>query len=200
VFEGRAIRQSVATTTSSVRGGPSEVAASGPMRLGSRVMLSPVIQRIATWLCLVASVWMGLSPAQAFVLCLAPDGSVSLEVAVEGHCAGCPSSCLGHEVQLPSECSSCSHEDADGLPEPDQAALIAGADCSCVDIVLPSTDDDRVQARSGCPHAEAMVAVAPAADAIPVLWPPDVWLRLRVDPHERPPPNLALLRSVVLVI
>lgn len=163
-------------------------------------MFSPAIQRIAIRLCLVASVWMGLAPAQAFVLCLEPGGAMNLEVAVDGHCAGCPMSCVGHEFQLTSECNACSPADASWSPESDHVVLTKEDGCSCLDVVLPSTDNDRVQAKSCWPKVESLVALAPAFDESQILPALACSARLRIGCAERPPPGLALLRSVVLLI
>jgi hypothetical protein len=50
------------------------------------------IEKIAGWLCLVLTLLTGAVPAQSFVICIEPDGCVTLEAADSaGACGGCES-------------------------------------------------------------------------------------------------------------
>ncbi len=51
-------------------------------------------QKIAGWVALAAYLLVGVVPFSGLVLCLEPDGCLSLEAAVEGSgCGPCPSEC-----------------------------------------------------------------------------------------------------------
>lgn len=166
-------------------------------------MLSPVIQRLGALLCLVASLWMGLGPAQAFVLCCEPDGSVSLEVAVGVRCGGCPAACEAHEPATPS-CEDGGSACADGAcrttADAGNGVSTHASRCPCIDIVLPSADGDRLQPKSVQPEIGKLIALAPAIGAAWLRPPFSLPAPQSLACSERPPPVLALLRSVVLIV
>ena len=165
-------------------------------------MFCPAIRRVTAWLCLVVSLWMGLAPAQALVLCLEPDGRVSLEVAVGGRCADCTEA-RGTREPMPT-CGgndNTSQDEGAGRPaHTGTAAFDAHSGCPCIDIAIPGADNDRVQPRSVPSQVERLVALAPAFDVERSLPPPPFAALPRLWPSDRPSPGLALLRSVVLLV
>lgn len=164
-------------------------------------MRAAAIQRFTAWLCLAAALWMGLAPAQTFVLCLEPDGSMDLELAVDGRCTGCGVSCravMPKSATCQDGGTTCVEEGCAPPTSHGQAAAAVDDGCPCIDLVLPTTGDDRIQPKPSQPDADHPVACAPAID-MAQGWPP-AGARSCVTPAERPPPALALLRSVVLLI
>ena len=140
-----------------------------------------LLHRLTAWLCLTAAVLMGVAPAQPLVLCLEPDGSVSLEASATGTtCDGCPIA-----------------------PNCDQASggtIVTGseASCPCVDTPVPAIgDEDRLPAKSLDLHPDvlgtpALAAFEPAPTAAllrhrpPTVGPP------------RPSSSTQHIRTVVL--
>ena len=146
-------------------------------------MRAPMLQRrkdwrLADWLCALVALVLSLAPAQGFVVCLEPDGSVALEPASAG-CAGCPDS---------------------GEPEPASSSHAPdGECCPCVDIPIrvPGAKPAEGRARAEDPGWISLPAPAPpsAIPAVPAGAP------ARAErPREALRPALALrcLRSVVL--
>lgn len=144
-------------------------------------MRTPILRRVTAWLCLAAALLMSVSPTQALVLCLEPDGSFALELATaDSACDGCA---------LPATA-------ADRTPS---VTLAADRDCcACIDIpVSIRSDEDRLDVRRVEVNLAApslplpiVVAVLPLAQ----LSQPSV---LRERPP-RPSSLLTLVRSVVL--
>lgn len=106
------------------------------------------IERIAGWLCLVLTLLTGAVPAQSFVICIEPDGCVTLEAADSGGaCGGCES----HAV-----------EPGKSAEELSPALDIA---CPCVDVtVAVSVQDSRVQ-----PKGSGLAQLAPPALSLPFV-------------------------------
>jgi len=142
-------------------------------------MLGPSLQRLTTWLCLVATLLMGISPGQALVLCLEPGGGVTVDLASEeNRCGGCA-------------------DDASGWTETTVPAADL-SDCSCIDIplVLGGEQDQLELKQIDLPVSPP--AALPAATVL-TLEPAAVTCQSRPD-TPRPAQSLALLRSVVLLV
>lgn len=140
------------------------------------------MRRPAAWLSLVAVLLMDVSPVRGLVLCVEPDGTAALETPAQG-----------------SGCGDC--EGAQALPSADEVAARFGddADCSCIDIPVPSTN--------GMPKRSAQ---AETFDSKPEIESPSstaaTWRRVESrrkvsrDRSPSPPLRLALIRSVVLLV
>ncbi len=92
-------------------------------------MLRRSLERLTARLCLAAALLMGIAPGRELVLCVGPEGTVSLELASgEARCEGCPELAGGeHERQIPP-------------------AARERPDCPCRDIpVVPGGDEARVK-------------------------------------------------------
>jgi hypothetical protein len=142
-------------------------------------MLGPSLHRLTTWLCLVATLLMGISPGQALVLCLEPNGGVTVELASDANrCGGCP-------------------DDASGSREGTVPAA-DHPDCPCIDIplVLGGKQDQLELKQVDLPVSPP--AALPAATVL-TLEPAVVTCQSRSD-TPRPAQSLALIRSVVLLV
>lgn len=161
--------------------------------------MSPRLQRTTIWLCSIAALWLGVVPAQGLVMCLEPSGAVSISVAVDGHCAGCSTECDAAAAATPTEAHGhdcCGAKT--GEPGVGGVALAAGT-CPCVDVALSHHGDDSIQPGTLQPLVVDLVSHRPVVDAPrppPPLDGPPAW----VTASNRPPPTLALRRSVVLLI
>jgi hypothetical protein len=142
-------------------------------------MLGPTLHRLTTWLCLVATLLMGISPGQALVLCLEPEGGVTVELASEANrCGGCA-------------------DDTTGSREPAVPAADP-SDCPCIDIplVLGGEQDQLELKQIDLPVSPT--AALPAATVL-ALEPGAATCKSRPD-TPRPAQSLALIRSVVLLV
>lgn len=137
------------------------------------------LQRFTAWLCLVAAVFMGMGPAQAFVLCFDPHGAVALEAAAaDGRCGGCAA------VDASSTTAHSASEDH--------------SDCPCTDIPLVIGSDEAKLRPSPIEFDHHAIATV-SAEISPTVKPLGEACPSRVRPHEpRVPPVLALIRTVVL--
>lgn len=145
-------------------------------------MPSP-LGRLAAWLCLALALFTGLAPAQGIVLCLEPDGCVSLDLAAAAeHCSCC-------EVHAPG-----------ALPQAGAARVLDDEDCACVDVAVCGPAQSRwSQPRSITPQMGAWIP--PCADPLrAVLVPPAPEARAARAEVPRPKDSLALIRSVVLLL
>lgn len=144
-------------------------------------MNDSALQRLTAWLCLAAAILMGVAPAGRLVLCFAPNGTVALEGAVDG-----------------THCPSCS--DPSTASEPAAAASLQGGEqgCSCLDVpVLSFADAQRV------PPSTVQLDFAGSATALFTgycLEPADRRADTVLFVPPRPPLDLALIRSVVLLV
>ena len=123
----------------------------------------------------------GAVPAQGLMLCLEPDGTLALELGfAESDCSGCPVPGSGDR--------------------PDDGSATGEPVCPCVDIPLVSAGEQQQLKRkaSELPLDVAEVPVqAPFARLLaPFLAPRELSRTLA----PRPPPDLALLRTVVLLV
>ena len=147
-------------------------------------MFPPAIHRFTAWLCLVVALWAGALPARALVLCVEPDGCVNVEPATDDHCGGCADACGEHAAEPAG---------ADAT----DAIMTAAGGCPCIDVVLPASEQDRIRPRLAPVELPALV-VAPVLVALVPTAP-----RPRAAPArrpERPPGELVLARSVVLLV
>lgn len=142
-------------------------------------MRASMLPRLTTWLCLVVTLLMGVSPARGLVICIEADGTIALEVAADA-CDGCPNAAA-------EERSDASN------------ALVSGGECcECIDIPVSTSDEEqrtvtkRVDVRfdTWCPPPAIVVASSTSFGT-------------RADrPTHVPPPRgahaLRLIRSVVL--
>jgi len=143
----------------------------------TRIYHPPVrraLSRLTTWLVLAVCVLSGVSPAQALVLCLEPDGSVTLEAAEQRGCAPCD----------------------DGEDSAMHVEELGVGCCACVDIPLPQGGTQ--------PQVVARVAEAGLAPALPpaplarIAEPAPVERRCSARARASAPPKLDLIRTVVL--
>jgi hypothetical protein len=134
------------------------------------------LQRLATWLCCLAALVLGLVPSGAVVLCFGPEG-LAVEVGLAGErCGGCP--------ELAAAC-----EDG-GAGERVEA-------CPCVDVTVVSPPGEaKAKPRSmGTPLA---ALPAPAC-----TWPdPGAAVSRALLSRQAPriAPRLTLIKSVVLLV
>jgi hypothetical protein len=138
-------------------------------------MPSSLIRRLSAWLCLMLSLLIGSAPAQGFVLCLEPDGCVSLEIATASESCG---ACAEHAQE-------------------------ADAGCPCVDLPVTGPESARpVQPKPAeLTDLQLAVWVATLPEVLSSLR-AEVALEFRAVPRgpPRPPGSLALIRSVVLLV
>jgi hypothetical protein len=86
-------------------------------------MLVSVVRRFSQWLCLALALALGAVPTRGLVLCVGPEGSVSVEMAsAEDHCGGCS--------EIAAENAS---DEARGLYD--------GTQCPCTDIPVVRAAD-----------------------------------------------------------
>lgn len=135
-----------------------------------------LLPKLTAWVVLVACLLASLAPATELVLCLEPDGSVTLEAAARDAC--CERSSEGQ-----------------------RAAAVAGesAGCPCLDIPLARRSTEP-QARR-LPLDTRSVSLAPQPPSVPVPVPADaqrpVFSPIRCG-EPRAAPRLASIRTVVL--
>jgi hypothetical protein len=145
--------------------------------------MSAILQRITAWLCLAAAFLTGLAPAQGFVLCLQPNGRMSVDLAT------------------PAEHCKCCAVHAQGTtPLAQPARALDDACCECVDVPVSGALQDRLcQPRPIVPQLGPWIAPSRAAilQALVLIAPAARAPRAEVP---RPPDSLALIRSVVLLI
>lgn len=155
--------------------------------------MSSSAQRVVGWLVLGAAFLAALGPAQALVLCVEPDGCVSVELASSaGACAPCGD-----------------HEPGDGPVRRGPAASSVtspgaeGSACPCLDLALPGlADEHRVPSRA------AERDLAPRHELTPASLPPQAAPAVFLDPARTAArasaparaDDLARLASVVLRI
>jgi hypothetical protein len=146
-------------------------------------VLTPALHRITAWLCLALALLAGAAPAQGFVLCVEPDGCVSVELsATRDHCGSC-------EVHV-----------LDGVGAIPGAATRAAANCPCIDLTVPGSAEDRwLQPKSpDAPRlkgfAGSAAPFAPHGTRAPFL------LRAPSLEVPRSPDSLRSIRSVVLLV
>ena len=124
-------------------------------------------QKIAGWVALAAYLLVGFVPFSGLVLCLEPDGCLSLETAVAGSgCGPCPSGCslergngpTSREVLKSSPCT-----DIPLLAAPTQIAfkLSQVALLKFDSAVLPTSEVP--VPRQGCPEQRAFVGSSRAS-------------------------------------
>lgn len=78
---------------------------------------------LATWLALALTLVVGLVPARGFVLCIEPDGCVSVEMKADGNaCGGCDDH---HEDPSAPRAGGGSEDDAP---------------CACLDLDVPGNE------------------------------------------------------------
>lgn len=134
------------------------------------------LQAVTVWLCVVVIALVGVVPAQGLVLCLEPDGSMALE--------------LGS-----LECGGCSETGQEGI---DSATHEEG--CSCVDIPIFSLGEKiQPQAKRVELRLDGPWMAAPRVFAVSPALLDDPRGEIQVAPP-RPPPLLALMRTVVLLV
>lgn len=153
------------------------------MHVRSLAVLNPILHRLTAWLCLVAALVTGVAPAHGLVLCVEPDGCVSVQFSsATDHCVDC-----GDHVGT-------SLGSATANPAP------ADDGCPCVDVPVPgSTRESSLQPKSIQAPLLQWLALLPAFLALPSATPPLV-VRMRRIEVPRPPDSLCLIRSVVLLV
>lgn len=146
-------------------------------------MLPPFLHRLTAWLCLAVALFSGLAPARGLVVCLEPDGCMSIEVTADGkHCGGCEAH------QSPSN----------GGARSVSAASSTG--CPCIDLAVSvATENQKVLSKSVDFPVAKWVALRPLQIGKP--WgAPSIPLCSRLFNPPRPPDSLLLIRSVVLLV
>ncbi|MCK6570149.1 hypothetical protein L6V77_03455 [Myxococcota bacterium] len=143
-------------------------------------MFGPFLEALVARLCLVLGLLLGVMPAQEFVLCFEPDGTIALEtVGGEPVCGAGEESGPGEEPRA-------------------ETAATERECCDCTDITLGKRGEDgflRVSTR--VLHVDVPVAMAPAEWSHPLASVVGE-MRLRVDAPPRPPGVLAHIRAVEL--
>jgi hypothetical protein len=144
-------------------------------------VLSALLQRLTAWLCLAAACLTGLTPAQGFVLCIRPDGRVSVDLAASA-----------------AHCQCCAVEPSGTPAEPGIARAPDDDCCPCADLpVAPALQDRCSPSRTLAPQIGP--ATAPPPPAVPSALDPAAPAPGAPRPEvPRPPDSLALIRSVVL--
>jgi hypothetical protein len=139
------------------------------------------LERLTMRLWLVAAFLMAVTPGKGLVLCVAPEGSYSIELSFEkAGCSGCP-------------------EMADATRDVNESAALGNpADCPCSDYpVITGSADVRFKPTPLHPDLGAFARVpvsfvAAIAPDRPRVTPTAAWAPLGVDP------GLTALRTVVL--
>ena len=146
-------------------------------------VLTPALHRIAAWLCLMAALVTGVTPAQGFVLCMEPDGCISVEIAAgTDHCVGCEAHVAGGAGSF--------------APVP----ATAETDCPCVDFAVPgSTKDQSLQPKAADAPLLRWLAMLPTSVASPLAKTLPLFRVPRVG-VPRPSDTLLLIRTVVLLV
>lgn len=146
-------------------------------------MQALALHRFTAWLCLALALATGVTPAQGFVLCVEPDGCVSVELtATVDHCA------------------TCDEHAASGAGAMEVIPLAADTNCPCIDFALPgSTHEPAVQPKAADAEGPTCCALRPTCTALPFLMPAPT-RHARRGEVPRPPDSLRLLRSVVLLL
>jgi hypothetical protein len=134
--------------------------------------MAPILQRLTAFVCFAVVLVIGLTPSSGFVICLEPDGCVSIEVETSAlECAGCD----GHEEVAP--------------PASDEP-------CPCVDLPIPGSSEDRRR-----PIELRLATFAPQASSVAAEIPPvSPLLASPRGEAPRAPEALALIRTVVLLV
>jgi len=146
-------------------------------------MRAPLLRRLTAWLCLVLGLVSGFSPAQALVLCVEPEGGVSLELAFDGSgCDGCPAS-----------------DERGARPDASQLSN-APADCACIDIPLATVVEQRRQQADAGHAVPDRHVVAWQACAAPWLPAAHAAWSARAASALAAPGSLHVARSVVLLV
>ena len=145
--------------------------------------MSAILQRMTAWLCLAATFLTGLTPAQGLVLCVQPNGRVSVDlVSPAEHCQCCDD----HEQVTTAE----------ALP----SRGLGDVCCECLDLPVSGTLQDRVnQSRPIAPQLGPWIAPKPGTVLVSLVLIAPVSRAAR-DGVPRAPDSLALIRSVVLLI
>lgn len=147
-------------------------------------MAGTFLQAVLARLSLGLAVLMAVSPAQAFVLCLRPDGSVALEVPSP---AGSEESC--------GPCDPCCGPDPIG---PEQRTISGPDCCDCLDVAFQERSAAATVVSARAPSsANAALAPAPPVPRMPLagaIRAPG----LRVVEATESPGVLAHLRTIVL--
>lgn len=144
----------------------------------------PFFQRITAWLCLALVFLTGLTPAQGLVLCLEPDGCISVEIAtVANTCNGCD----GHEEGT--------------RPSAPSAEVATEAGCPCVDLTLSgSVQEQRIQPKSIKLQIGSWIALPPPLLPTVLTASGSLVVPTLAAQIPRPADSLALIRSVVLLV
>ena len=122
---------------------------------------------------------MGISPGQAFVLCLEPDGAMTVELASDANrCGGCPEGTNGsREVTVPA---------------------VDPSDCPCIDIPLFLGGEQNKLKLTQIDLPVSPLGALPPATVL--TREPVVVTYLSRPDTPRPAQSLALIRSVVLLV
>lgn len=146
-------------------------------------MSFPLLQRISAWLCLALTLITGAVPAQGFVLCLEPDGCVSVERSTASE-----------------QCNECEAHAGEVTPATTSAEPGDREDCTCVDLPFSSLSQDlRIRPKPVEFQVGAWIGVPPIVLSRPFVTMP---VATRAPPAEVPRPSaaLVLIRSVVLLV
>ena len=146
-------------------------------------MFPPLLHRLTAWLCLAVALFSGLAPAQGFVLCLEPDGCLTLEVA-----AGT------------DKCGSCEPHRDENAQAACAALAATGGDCPCIDFTVQiTTKDQRVQPKRIDAPLLKWLVVRPSYYAEPHVTASLASCAPLID-APRPADSLLLIRTVVLLV
>ncbi len=161
---------------------------------------SPTIRTATAWLCVLLCLLSSSAPGRNYAICLEPDGGTGLTRLVDGYCAGCPDSCGAQAAQEPERGhESCCRAHAKPVPRVDAPAVSAHEPCSCVDLLLPSLGDG-VTKLGDVGYELPVLVPTPETDWCADFVRDARRVAIARVAEERPPPRLAHLRCVVLLI
>lgn len=141
------------------------------------------VERITGWLCLILTLLTGAVPARSFVVCIEPDGRVSLEAA-----------------DAAGKCGACEPHGFVASRSPVSAVPALDAACPCVDVtVAVSVQDPRAQPKRFAPTEAWPATLLPSTRFVRPMEP--IALSVRPDRLGEPVPDRwTLIRSVVLLV
>jgi hypothetical protein len=159
------------------------LAPSAPLALRYLPVLPALLQRLTVRLCLAAAFLTGSVPAQGFVLCIRPDGRVSVDLAAPA-----------------AHCRCCADQEPGTPADPGISRAPQDDCCPCADLPVPSAQLDRCDPSRTIALQIGPSTAPPRAAVFPALAPAASARHARRAEVPRPPDSLALIRVVVLLL
>lgn len=141
-----------------------------------------ILQRLTAIVCLAVVLVTGLTPANGFVICLEPDGCVTLEVETSAR-----------------ECGGCEGHEEAGLPIGTDTRAASNEECPCFDLPIPGSSEDRRLERRPIELRIATLAAPAFTIAEALASGSNLHGSPRAEPP-RPTETLELIRTVVLLV